>query len=110
MRIAVGAGNAEDAFAAAQLKEEIESGSPAKVRVVEGGEGEIVLARDGAPAEASANLARYDGMHLTGTMSRNLARYIEQLITDVEARAELCNIEVMMDALSSSIRRNTVLK
>jgi hypothetical protein len=52
VRIAVAAGNAEDAFVAALLEEEIEAGSAAKARIVEGGEGEIVLARDAALADA----------------------------------------------------------
>ena len=51
LRIAV-ADNAEDAFAASLLKEEIESGSPARVRVIEGAEGEIVLARNASLADA----------------------------------------------------------
>jgi hypothetical protein len=52
LRIAVPRGNEEDAFAAGMLKEEIEARSPARARVVEGGDGEIVLARDGALADA----------------------------------------------------------
>jgi hypothetical protein len=52
VRIAVVAGNAEDAFAAALLQEEIETGSAAKVRLVEGSEGEIVLARESALTDA----------------------------------------------------------
>ena len=51
VRIAVAAGSAEDAFAASLLEEEIESRTSAKARVVEGTEGEIVLARDGSLAE-----------------------------------------------------------
>lgn len=52
LRIAVAAGDSADAFAAAALEEEIEARSGAKVRVVEGAEGEIVLARDAALADA----------------------------------------------------------
>jgi hexosaminidase len=52
LRIAVTPGNAEDAFAASLLEEEIESCSPAQVRVVEGAEGEIVLARNPSLADA----------------------------------------------------------
>ncbi len=60
LRIAVTPGNAEDAFAAAQLKEEIESRSAARARVVEGAEGEIVLARDAALADAGEEGYRID--------------------------------------------------
>jgi hypothetical protein len=52
VRIAVAAGNAEDAFAASLLAEEIGSRTAARARVVEGSEGEIVLARDAGLAEA----------------------------------------------------------
>jgi hypothetical protein len=52
VRIAVAAGNAEDAFAATLLQEEIEAGSTAKVRIVEGSDGDIVLTREAALAEA----------------------------------------------------------
>lgn len=52
VRIAVVSGNAEDTFSAELLKEEIQSGSSAKARIVEGDEGEIVLAREASLAEA----------------------------------------------------------
>jgi hexosaminidase len=52
LRIAVAAGNAEDVFAAGLLKEEIEAGSAAKANIVEGSDGDIVLARDAALADA----------------------------------------------------------
>jgi hypothetical protein len=52
LRIAVAPGRAEDAFAASLLAEEIESRTPARARVVEGTEGEIVLARDASLADA----------------------------------------------------------
>ncbi len=60
LRIAVAAGNAEDAFAAALLKEEIESRSSARASVVEGAEGEIVLARDAALTDAGEEGYRID--------------------------------------------------
>ena len=46
LNIAVAEENVEDAFAAVQLKDEIEAASPAKVHVVEAADGPIVLARD----------------------------------------------------------------
>ena len=52
VRIAVAAGNAEDAFAASLLADEIASRTSAKPKVVEGSDGEIVLARDGSLADA----------------------------------------------------------
>src|SRR5262245_47036725 len=45
-------GDREDVFAAGLLKEEIEGASAAKVRLVEGTDGDIVLARDGGLADA----------------------------------------------------------
>src|SRR5436190_2069052 len=45
-------GDREDQFAAGLLKEEIEGASAAKVRLVEGGDGDIVLARDAGLADA----------------------------------------------------------
>jgi hypothetical protein len=48
----IAAANAEDSFAAALLKEEIEGASSARVRVVDGTEGDIVLARDPGLADA----------------------------------------------------------
>jgi hexosaminidase len=62
MRIAVAAGNAEDAVAAGFLKDEIEAGSTAKVQVVEGADGEIVLARDANLAEAGEEGYRVEVM------------------------------------------------
>ncbi|HKQ57268.1 MAG TPA: beta-N-acetylhexosaminidase [Candidatus Eisenbacteria bacterium] len=53
LRIAVARGSEEDAFAAGLLKEEIEARTSARARVVEGTDGEIVLARDGSLADAA---------------------------------------------------------
>lgn len=50
LRVAAAPG--EDAFAAGLLKEEIEQASAARVRLVEGGDGDIVLAREGSLADA----------------------------------------------------------
>jgi hexosaminidase len=51
LRIAT-SGDREDAFAAGLLKDEIEAASAAKARLVEGSEGDIVLARDASLADA----------------------------------------------------------
>lgn len=51
LTIAVASGNTEDRFAAGLLKEEIESATGAKARVISGPLGKIVLTRRGAPAE-----------------------------------------------------------
>ena len=52
VRIAVAAGNEEDAFVAGLLAEEISARTAARARVVQGSDGEIVLARDAALADA----------------------------------------------------------
>jgi hypothetical protein len=52
IRIAVASRSDEDRFAASQLAAEIASGSSATARVVDGAEGDIVLARDPALAHA----------------------------------------------------------
>ncbi len=89
VRIAVAAGSAEDAFAASLLGEEIESRTAARVRVVEGGEGGIVLARDAALAEAGEEGYRIEsrptGVRATARTAAGLyyaVQTLRQLVRD----------------------------
>src|SRR5213592_1508498 len=83
VRIAVAPGNADDAFAAALLAEEIESGSAAKARVVEGDAGDIVLARDGSLADAGEEGYRIEvkpgGARLTARTGAGLYYAVQTL-------------------------------
>ena len=83
VRIAVAPGNADDAFAAALLAEEIESGSAAKARIVEGDAGDIVLARDGSLADAGEEGYRIEvkpgGARLTARTGAGLYYAVQTL-------------------------------
>jgi len=93
LRIAVG-GNPEDAFAASLLAEEITSRTGAQARVVEGTDGEIVLARDGSLADAGEEgyriEAKASGVRASARTSAGLYYAVQTLCQMVRADGIPC--------------------